>query len=292
MKTLIISDTVVFSESVKESPEKTARAVVDNIKTINLLRTDGYNIVMLSNKPYKYMRPLHGNIASDGIESVFRETSCKKGDALPIRLGILGPDSSWEELMTATLRYNYSIFGAGAFTVDSKDDLVCQGPYIDSKTLRGMIRLFEERGYKSPDQEHVFDGSIDLYKFFRFDKGYTKPSGSTYGMQCSSGTLAYDIETVDEIMKRFPIIEGFVLNRKPCFYRTDNNKLDAVNRLIATGGVDPGNVQLFLGDSTEARLADAYRESTWAIGNSGVHNLARHTDRFAPTLSKALGKVA
>ena len=284
MRSIIISDTVLAGGTLNET--------MAGIDAINRLRVDGNSIIILSNKTYEYMRPMCVDIIDGKVKYTFDGdlATCKAGSGIPIyvRGSSLGGVST--PRLVKTIRYNYSILGAGAFVINQNDELIREGKYIELQTLSSMIKILKERGYKATDKELPFDGSDLLYNFFRFNKGYAIPNKSTYGMQCSSDDPNYDQETVDVIMDKIPMIEGFIINGKPCFYRKDNNKIFALHKMMAGGMVDSRNMHLFLGDTTEEHLARTYGKRTTVIDGVGASQLFIETGDRAPSLIKALDK--
>jgi len=284
MRNLIISDTVLIGGTLDET--------MAGIDAVNRLRTNGNNIIILSNRPYKCMRPICVDVV-DGIPKYTFDGSlptCKSGSGIPIYISDNSLGGQNVPVLAKTIRYNYSIFGAGAFIINQQDELIHEGRYMDSKTLSDMTRILKERGYRAPGKEQVSDGSERLYKFFRFDKEYIIPNKATYGMQCSSDDLEYEETTIKAIMDRVPMVEGFMINGKPCFYRRDNNKIFALHKMMAKGILDPKKMHLFLGDETEQHLARTYGKRTTVIENVEASKLSIETGNRAPSLIKALDK--
>lgn len=269
-KNIIVSDTILLGPTILDTKL--------NVAALKEVLKSGHNLVLLSNRPSECMKPMCGNVLNDEVRYVYMP---QEEDGLSIKLLQEG-----DTIFSGNITYSYMIYGNGISVFDSNDNIIYTGTFLDNKTINEMIRVFELRGYKRAN--YCFGKGDFAYKFFEPQNGSIDPSDLTYGMQCGAVNTNYDLETIDEVEKALPNIEGYVLNGKPCFYNRRTNKLIALNEgLVKQGRIDINDSIFFLGDATEDVLVQEYGDLSCGVGSYLLRKARYHSKTLYEGIEKS-----
>lgn len=256
MKTIILSDMALLGSDVEDTR--------DGIKRLNYLQHQGFNIVMLSNRPEYCMRKIGGSVNDKGEVSYQYLGNCDvRGEGVSVVL--FRPNI--ETLYTLPIKADYTIFGNGICTFDSEDELISMREFIKKSDLNKMISVFEENGYasiesrlKSMDRfgDRCIAQGEDIYKFFVPENGVSKPSNRVYGMQCSGRDEEQDAEIIARVEENVSGIRGYRLNGKPCFYQKSADKLHALHQLLDHEDIKVDDCLMILSELTDDVILDMY----------------------------------
>lgn len=257
MNTIILSDTAILGLDYQSTKE--------GINYLKLLQNKGYKLVVLSNRPELCMRKI-GAFVSHNEEISYRYLgSC---DIKENGIDIIFHDDKHiiEEI---NIRYDYTIFGNGICTFDNQDKLIYQGQFITREILNEMIKTFRKNGYRAYGEfqmlqkdnfgDRCFSEREDVYKFFTPTIGTTELTDNIYGMQCSSRSNNEDNYIIEQIENATPIIKGYILNGKPCFYQKAVNKLTALHYLANNYNINIDEAIILLSEVTDNVINSKYK---------------------------------
>ncbi len=265
MKTIVISDTALIGIDYQDT--------LEGLNYLKYRQNKGDKLIILSDKPEYYLHQV-GIYVPLKTKTYYRSLDFLEGTNYGINY-ILYDNKI---LNTINITPNFIILGNGISILDSKNNSIYQGPFIEKSILENIIKTLKEHGYISyndpiPLIDRINNNSNytlnDLYKFYTPKTITTEINDQVYGIQCGSRKSYFNDLVIKEVEQKNPSIIGYTQNKSPCFYQREINKLTAFKNILENNkDIDIEKTVFILKDETDEILFKAYPELSYCLDSN------------------------